>query len=125
MIGAEGEAVLPGEAAGRAARGHGRLHGTSLLEGLLTRGDRRVARVLEQAWRNGARLDGWRENFEPQLWRDAVAACGVDFDWFVHRHRPTSEVLPWDHVNVKKGREYLVKEQNRSLLQLEVMAAAK
>ena len=43
---------------------------------------------------------------------------------YAQRYRPTSEVLPWDHVNVKKGREYLEKEQNRSLLQLEVMAHA-
>ncbi len=98
---------------------------TSMLEGLLTRGDRRIAAVLEGAWRKGARLDGWRECFKAERWWDTVKELGVDFDWYVHRHRPTSEVLPWDHVNVKKGREYLEKEQNRSLLQLEVMAGAK
>ncbi|MFO0844384.1 MAG: TIGR03960 family B12-binding radical SAM protein [Gemmataceae bacterium] len=97
---------------------------TSLLEGLLTRGDRRVAAVLEEAWRRGARLDGWRECFQPQLWWDVVRDLGVDLDFYVHRHRPVSEVLPWDHVNVKKGREYLEKEQNRSLVQLRVMAHA-
>jgi hypothetical protein len=53
-----------------------------------------------------------------------VRELNVDFDWYVHRHRPTSEVLPWDHINVKKGRAYLEKEQNRSLMQLEVMAKA-
>jgi radical SAM family uncharacterized protein len=98
---------------------------TSMLEGLLTRGDRRVSAVLEKAWRKGARLDGWREWFKPELWWSSVSELGVDFDWFVHRHRPTSEVLPWDHVNVKKGRAYLEKEQQRSLLQLEVMASAR
>jgi radical SAM family uncharacterized protein len=98
---------------------------TSMLEGLLTRGDRRIGRVLEAAWRKGARLDGWRECFRPELWWDAVKELNVDFSWYVHRYRPVSEVLPWDHINVKKGREYLEKEQNRSLVQLEVMAAAK
>jgi radical SAM family uncharacterized protein len=97
---------------------------TSMLEGLLTRGDRRIAAVLEGAWRKGARLDGWRECFQPELWWSTVRELGVDFDWYVHRHRPTSEVLPWDHINVKKGRAYLEKEQNRSLMQLEVMAKA-
>jgi radical SAM family uncharacterized protein len=97
---------------------------TSMLEGLLTRGDRRVSRVLEEAWRRGARLDGWRECFQSSLWWQVVEDLGVDFDWFVHRARPTSEVLPWDTINVKKGREYLEKEQNRSLLQLSVMATA-
>ena len=97
---------------------------TSMLEGLLTRGDRRVSAVLEEAWRRGARLDGWREHFRPELWWQVVADLGIDFDWFVHRSRPTTEVLPWDTINVKKGREYLEKEQNRSLLQLRVMATA-
>ncbi|MFO0878898.1 MAG: TIGR03960 family B12-binding radical SAM protein [Gemmataceae bacterium] len=97
---------------------------TSMLEGLLTRGDRRTAAVLEGAWRRGARLDGWRECFKPNLWWDTVRDLGVDFDFYVHRYRPMTELLPWDHVNVKKGREYLEKEQSRSLLQLEVMASA-
>jgi radical SAM superfamily enzyme YgiQ (UPF0313 family) len=96
----------------------------SLLEGLLTRGDRRVAPVIEEAWRRGARLDAWDECFNAQLWWDTVRDLGLDMDWYVHRARPMSEVLPWDHVNVKKGREYLEKEQDRSLQQLTVMANA-
>jgi len=97
---------------------------TSLLEGILTRGDRRVAVALEEAWRRGARLDGWRECFQPQLWWQTFADLGIDPAWYSQRNRPMTEVLPWDHVNVKKGREYLEKEQNRSLLQLQVMANA-
>jgi radical SAM family uncharacterized protein len=97
---------------------------TSMLEGLLTRGDRRVAEVLFEAWRRGARLDSWRESFKPELWWQVCADLGVDLGWYAQRYRPLTEVLPWDHVNVKKGRAYLEKEQNRSLLQLEVMAGA-
>src|SRR5262245_37942347 len=97
----------------------------SLLEGILTRGDRRVAPALLEAWRRGARLDGWRECLKPELWWKAFADLGVDVGWYTHRSRTLSEVLPWDHVNVKKGREYLEKEQTRSLVQLEVMASAK
>ncbi len=96
----------------------------SLLEGLLTRGDRRVAPVIEAAWRKGARLDAWDECFRPQLWWEAVADLSIDFSFFVHRARPLDEVLPWDHVNVKKGREYLEKEQVRSQEQLAQMATA-
>lgn len=95
---------------------------TSLLEGLLTRGDRRVAPVLYEAWRRGARLDAWKECFKPEIWWKAVADVGIDFGFYVHRQRPISELLPWDHVNVKKGRAYLEKEQERSLVQLTVMA---
>jgi radical SAM superfamily enzyme YgiQ (UPF0313 family) len=97
---------------------------TSLLEGILTRGDRRVAPALEEAWRRGARLDGWRECFNAKLWWQTFEDLGIDVGWYSHRSRPLEEVLPWDHVNVKKGREYLEKEQNRSLLQLQVMAGA-
>jgi radical SAM superfamily enzyme YgiQ (UPF0313 family) len=97
---------------------------TSMLEGLLTRGDRRVARVLEEAWRRGARLDGWRECFRPKLWWQTLNDLGMDLADYAQRYRPTTEVLPWDHVNVKKGREYLEKEQKRSLVQLGVMATA-
>jgi radical SAM family uncharacterized protein len=98
---------------------------TSMLEGLLTRGDRRVAAVLEEAWRRGARLDGWRECFRPALWWKVLEDMNVDLAFYAQRYRPVTEVLPWDHVNVKKGREYLEKEQKRSLVQLEVMAGAK
>jgi radical SAM family uncharacterized protein len=96
----------------------------SLLEGILTRGDRRVAVALEEAWRRGARLDGWRECFQPKLWWQTFADLGIDVEWYSQRNRPMNEVLPWDHVNVKKGREYLEKEQSRSVLQLQVMAGA-
>jgi radical SAM family uncharacterized protein len=98
---------------------------TSLLEGILTRGDRRTAPALEEAWRRGARLDGWRECFQPQLWWQVFRDLGIDTEWYSQRARPMDERLPWDHVNVKKGREYLEKEQTRSLLQLTVMADAK
>ncbi|HYV38186.1 MAG TPA: TIGR03960 family B12-binding radical SAM protein [Gemmataceae bacterium] len=96
----------------------------SLLEGILTRGDRRIAPAIEEAWRRGCRLDGWRECFKPEIWWQTFADLGIDPTWYSQRARPLDEVLPWDHVNVKKGREYLEKEQNRSLLQLQVMADA-
>jgi radical SAM family uncharacterized protein len=96
----------------------------SLLEGVLTRGDRRIALALEEAWRRGARLDGWHECFQPRLWWKTFADLGIDTTFYSQRTRPMTEVLPWDHVNVKKGREYLEKEQTRSLVQLQVMAGA-
>jgi radical SAM family uncharacterized protein len=96
----------------------------SLLEGILTRGDRRVAPALEEAWRRGCRLDGWSEWFQPEIWWQTFADLGIDTAWYSQRNRPLDEKLPWDHVNVKKGREYLEKEQTRSLVQLQVMAEA-
>ena len=97
---------------------------TSLLEGILTRGDRRVAPVLYEAWKRGARMDGWRECFNAKLWWQTFTDLGIDVDFYRSRQRVMSEKLPWDHVNVKKGRAYLEKEQDRSVLQLRVMADA-
>ncbi|MGL4420067.1 MAG: TIGR03960 family B12-binding radical SAM protein [Gemmataceae bacterium] len=97
---------------------------TSLLEGILTRGDRRVAPALYEAWKRGARMDGWRECFQPELWWQVFRDLNIDVGFYSHRERAMSERLPWDHVNVKKGRAYLEKEQERSRIQLTVMAEA-
>ncbi|MGC8638658.1 MAG: TIGR03960 family B12-binding radical SAM protein [Isosphaeraceae bacterium] len=96
----------------------------SLLEGILTRGDRRVAVALEEAWRRGTRLDAWTEHFSSQLWWKTFADLGIDVPFYSHRERSVEEVLPWDHIHIKYGRDYLAKEQNRSIVQLEAMAGA-
>jgi radical SAM family uncharacterized protein len=97
----------------------------SLLEGVLTRGDRRIAPALEEAWRRGCRLDGWRQCFKPDVWWQTFLDLGIDTTWYAQRPRPMSEMLPWDLINVKKpGRAFLEKEQGRSLVQLDVMANA-
>jgi len=96
----------------------------SMLEGILTRGDRRVAMALEEAWRRGARLDAWSEHFKAALWWRTFEDLGIDVPFYSHRERPLEEVLPWDHIHIKYGRDYLAKEQGRSLVQLEAMAAA-
>ncbi|MCA9268043.1 MAG: radical SAM protein, partial [Planctomycetales bacterium] len=97
---------------------------TSMLEGLLSRGDRRAADVVELAWRRGARLDSWSEMFNAQRWWQAAADCGLDVERAIHQPYAMGDKLPWDHLNVKYGRPFLEKEQNRSVLQLEAMAAA-
>ncbi|MGE3820022.1 MAG: TIGR03960 family B12-binding radical SAM protein [Isosphaeraceae bacterium] len=96
----------------------------SLLEGIMTRGDRRVSEALVEAWRRGARLDAWSEHFDPKLWWKVFEDLGIDVEFYSHRDRPVDEVLPWDHIHVKKGREYLAKERDRSVVQLNVMAGA-
>ncbi|MGO9599328.1 MAG: TIGR03960 family B12-binding radical SAM protein [Isosphaeraceae bacterium] len=95
----------------------------SMLEGILTRGDRRVAMALEEAWRRGARLDAWSEHFKAALWWRTFEDLGIDVPFYSQRERPLEEVLPWDHIHIKYGRDYLAKEQSRSLVQLEAMAA--
>ncbi|HEV3338989.1 MAG TPA: TIGR03960 family B12-binding radical SAM protein [Pirellulales bacterium] len=97
---------------------------TSLLEGVLSRGDRRVADALELAWRRGARLDSWREHFNSQRWWQALADTGIDVAAALHRPFALDARLPWDHLNVKKGRAYLEKEQNRAVVQLAAMSSS-
>ncbi|WP_337174156.1 TIGR03960 family B12-binding radical SAM protein [Paludisphaera sp.] len=96
----------------------------SMLEGILTRGDRRVGLAMEEAWRRGARLDAWTEYFQPRLWWETFEEMGIDVASYRERERPIEEFLPWDHIHIKYGRDYLAKEQTRSVVQLEAMAGA-
>jgi radical SAM superfamily enzyme YgiQ (UPF0313 family) len=98
---------------------------TSLLEGVLSRGDRRVAAAVELAWRNGSRMESWSECLDAKIWWDALEACQIDVQRVVHEPYELSDRLPWDHINVKKGRAYLEKEQNRAVVQLAEMADAR
>ena len=74
-----------------------------IVEGLLSRGDRRVGRVIENAWRAGARFDGWSEHFSFDRWMECAQSAlsdeGVDVDWFTTRERDRTEVLPWEHLD--------------------------
>ncbi|MFI9813565.1 TIGR03960 family B12-binding radical SAM protein [Saccharothrix variisporea] len=83
----------------------------SLIEGLLSRGDRRVGKVIERVWREGGRFDGWSEHFSYDRWVAAAAAelepLGVSLDWFTTREREELEVLPWDHLDSGLDKEWL------------------
>ena len=81
----------------------------SLVEGLLSRGDRRVGAVIERAWRDGGRFDGWSEYFSFERWAAAAASelHGVDLAWFTTRERDEHEVLPWDHLDAGLDRGWL------------------
>jgi radical SAM family uncharacterized protein len=70
-----------------------------VIEGLLARGDRRVAAVVERAFRLGARFDGWHECDTLPIWMQALADCGVDLAWYSYRERDNKEALPWDHLD--------------------------
>ena len=83
-----------------------------------------MAVAIEEVWKRGARLDSWREHFNPKLWWETFEDLGIDVNFYTHRARPTEEMLPWDHIQIKYGRPYLVKEQDRSVLQLTAMAEA-
>ena len=90
-----------------------RYHGSDLsyLEAVLARGDRRLAPVLEYAAKHGARLDGWDEYFNYQIWQEAFEACGVDPAFYAQRAYGKDEVLPWQTIDVGVRREFLWQER--------------
>ena len=82
-----------------------------ILEGLLSRGDRRVSGVIYEAWLDGARFEGWHEHFSFERWMSAAGRAladePVDVDWYTTRERDRSEVLPWDHLDSGLDIEWL------------------
>ncbi len=84
---------------------------TSYLEAIFSRGDRRLADVLEWAWEHGAKFDSWSEYFDYQRWMDALYACGLDGDFYAHRVREKDELFPWAVPSVGVSREFLWRER--------------
>ncbi|HID62074.1 MAG TPA: TIGR03960 family B12-binding radical SAM protein [Anaerolineae bacterium] len=88
---------------------------SSLLEAALSRGDRRLGRVIHRAWQLGARFDAWNEIFDMQLWEQAFAEVGLAPDFYARRERPLDEVLPWAHIDTGIRIEFLAAECENSL----------
>ncbi len=86
---------------------------TSLIEAVLSRGDRRVADAIEQVWRRGGRLDAWSNYFSVDRWMQAFADTGIDPDFYALRERPSDEVLPWDMIDVGVRKAHLIKEREK------------
>lgn len=86
---------------------------TSLIEAVLSRGDRRLGAVIEEVWRQGGRLDAWSDYFSYERWRKAFEKCGLDPAFYANRRYPTDSVLPWEHINVGVRREHLLRERER------------
>lgn len=87
---------------------------TSLLEAALSRGDRRLGKVIYNAWKLGSRFDSWSEHFKYQNWRQAFAEAGLEPDFYARRQRPPDEILPWGHIDIGVSPEYLKREYQRS-----------
>lgn len=85
----------------------------SFLEGVLARGDRRVADVIERAWRMGARFDGWSETFDLTRWLEAFDFHSLAPETFT-REREESEPLPWDRIDSRVTRDFLIRERRRA-----------
>ena len=87
---------------------------TSFLEAVFARGDRKVADVIETAWRQGAKFDAWSEYFDFDRWMAAFEACGVDPTFYANRTRERDELLPWDVTSVGVTKNFLWQERERA-----------
>ncbi|HVO82978.1 MAG TPA: TIGR03960 family B12-binding radical SAM protein [Syntrophobacteria bacterium] len=87
----------------------------SMLEGVFSRGDRRLAPLLLRAQRLGCRFDGWSEHLRPDLWQTAFAEEGIDPTFYATRRRAPEEALPWSHLDCGVSRDYLWQEFERAL----------
>ena len=87
---------------------------TSFLEAVFARGDRKVADVIETAWRHGAKFDAWSEYFDFDRWLAAFEACGVDPAFYANRTREKEELLPWDVTSVGVTKNFLWRERERA-----------
>ena len=86
----------------------------SRLEAVFARGDRRLGAVIEEAVKNGARLDGWDEYFDYSKWFNALNACGIDPKFYTTRGYGEEEILPWDTIDVGVNKKFLLRERHRA-----------
>ena len=86
---------------------------TSVVEAVLSRGDRRLGAVLEEVWRNGGRLEAWTDYFSFSRWMDAMDKFGLSTAFYAERERSVEEVLPWDMIDVGVRKEHLKRERER------------
>jgi len=85
---------------------------TSVIEAILSRGDRRIADVIEEVWRTGGRLEAWSDFFRYDCWKNAFRTCGLDMDFYAFRSRDPEEILPWDLIDVGVRKQHLQRERD-------------
>ena len=86
----------------------------SRLESVTARGDRRLCAVIEEAAKNGAKMDGWDEYFDYSIWKAAFEKCGIDPSFYTTRGYAEDELLPWDAIDVGVSKKFLLKERHRA-----------
>lgn len=89
--------------------------GTSFLEGVFARGDRRLSKALLMAYRKGARFDGWSEHFKFDVWMSAFHEAGLDPHFYANRERAHEELLPWEHVSAGVDKKFLLQEYQNAM----------
>ena len=91
----------------------------TILEGVLARGDRKVAAVIEEAYHKGALYDSWSEYFRNEIWMQAFEDCGVDIDFYTTRERKPDELFPWDFIDAGVTKDFLLREWQNAICEKE------
>lgn len=87
---------------------------TSFLEGVFARGDRRLSKVLELAWKKGCKFDSWDDHFDFGKWMEAFDEAGLDPSFYANRRRDFDEILPWDHLDYGISKKFLMNENKKA-----------
>ena len=87
----------------------------TILESVLSRGDRRLGAVIEYAWRHGAKFDAWNDQFNFNVWMDGLDAAGLKADFYTSRPRELDEIMPWEHLSTGVSRQYLEREYRNAM----------
>jgi radical SAM family uncharacterized protein len=90
----------------------------SVVEGIVSRGDRRLGPVIEAVWRDGGTFQEWSEHFDLDRWERAMADAGQEIDWWCHRHRTEDEALPWDHLSAGLHKDFLWQDWRDALAEV-------
>ena len=87
---------------------------TSYLEAVLARGDRKIGKVIETAWRKGCNLDSWDEHFKFDVWMESFAECGVEPEFYANRTRSYEEIMPWDIFDYAVTKKFIINENKKA-----------
>ncbi len=87
----------------------------SVLEGAIARGDRRQSRVIYQAWKDGAKFDGWSDLFKNDVWLEAFRKCGLDISYYNERTRSFDEALPWEITTPGATKDFFLREWRKAM----------
>ena len=87
---------------------------TSVLEGVFARGDRRLSKLIYDAYQKGCIFDSWSEFFKPELWNEAIAENGIDVSFYTTRERLEDEIFPWDFIDIGVTKKFLLNEWKKA-----------
>ena len=87
----------------------------TVLEGVMARGDRRIGKLIEEAYRLGCLFDSWTESFHNELWMQAFENTGIDLEFYNLRERSEDELFPWDFIDIGVSRKFLRREWERAM----------